>query len=84
MNSPETLKDLYFPTAAIASVFSEVSARIARRLRARAENWRERRRQRRAMAQLRGLPGHALRDIGIDRSGIASVVVHGREGRTKS
>lgn len=39
-------------------------------------------RKRRAMAHIRSLPNHALKDIGIDRSEIASVV-HGL-GRDRS
>lgn len=81
MTSPDTFKVLYFPTSAIAAIFSQATARIARSLRAAQEKRRERRRQRRTMAQLRGLPGPTLSDIGIDRTEIASMVIHGRRGR---
>ncbi|MDA7946441.1 MAG: DUF1127 domain-containing protein [Hyphomicrobiaceae bacterium] len=33
------------------------------------------------MRHLRQLSDHTLRDIGIDRSEISSMVVHGRSGR---
>lgn len=44
-------------------------------------NRRELRRQRRQIHQLRGLDNRVLRDIGFDRSEVASVVTHGRHGR---
>lgn len=50
-------------------------------LRARRDQWLERRRQVKAIRRLRELDDHMLRDIGIDRSEIASAVIHGRRGR---
>lgn len=47
-------------------------------LREQRDAWFERRRQMRAIRQMRGLSDHALRDIGIDRSEIVSAVIHGR------
>lgn len=45
------------------------------------ERWRAHRADKRAMRHLRQLSDHTLRDIGIDRSEISSMVVHGRSGR---
>ena len=77
MPSPVPMKNLFFPTAAIATIFVAAASGIARSFRAR----RALRHQRRALRQLRGLNEHILRDIGFDRPKIASVVKHGREGR---
>ena len=45
------------------------------------EGWRERRDEKRAMRHLRQLSDHTLRDIGIHRTEISSMVRHGRSGR---
>ena len=45
------------------------------------ENWKQRREQKRSIQHLRRLSDHTLRDIGIHRSEISSMVVHGRSGR---
>lgn len=45
------------------------------------ENWKARREEKRSIRHLRALSDHALRDIGIERSEIVSMVVHGRSGR---
>lgn len=45
------------------------------------EVWKERREEKRAMRHLRQLSDHTLRDIGIHRSEISSMVRHGRSGR---
>ena len=81
MTTHATTRNNLFPTAAIATIFATAAARIANLFRARWEKRRERRRQLKAMQELRSLPNHMLRDIGINRSEIASVVTHGREGR---
>ena len=81
MNSPQTTTHPHFPDSALAAVFWTMASRIARYIRERREMRRERRRQRRAIQQLRGISDRTLRDIGIDRSEIASTVIHGREGR---
>ncbi len=77
MTSSETTRILFFPTAAIASIFVAAAAGIASNRRTR----REQRRQRRAISQLRRLDDHTLRDIGFDRTEIASVIKYGRKGR---
>lgn len=77
MPSPATTRDLFFPLSAIATLFT-AAAHYAR------TTWdmrRERRRQRKAIRELRGLDNTTLRDIGFDRSEITSVVKHGRQGR---
>ena len=81
MNSSQTVRNVLFPTVALATIFAETASGIASNYRARREMRRERRRQRHTMEQLRGLPGQTLRDLGIDRTEIASLVIHGREGR---
>ena len=81
MNSSLTVRNHFFPTSALATIFAAAAAGIARNLRERRDIRREQRRQRRAIRQLRGIHNHTLRDIGIDRSEIASLVIHGREGR---
>ena len=45
------------------------------------ESWRERREEKRAMRHLRRMSDHTLRDIGIHRTEISSMVRHGRSGR---
>ena len=45
------------------------------------ESWRQHREEKRAIRHLRELSDHTLKDIGIDRSEISSMVRHGRSGR---
>jgi len=80
MNSPQTT-DLYYPATAMAILVATASRGFARLVRTKRDALRERRRQRRAMEQLRGISDRTLRDIGISRSEIASTVLHGRRGR---
>lgn len=81
MNSLQTTTHAHFPESALMAILSMTASRIARFIRTKREMRRERRRQRRAVRQLRGISDRTLRDIGIDRSEIASTVLHGREGR---
>ncbi|MEO1238075.1 MAG: DUF1127 domain-containing protein [Pseudomonadota bacterium] len=41
-------------------------------------DWVQRRREQRAVAQLRSMPDHILADLGLDRAGIEHAVRHGR------
>ena len=45
------------------------------------ERWRKHREQKRWVRQLREINDHTLKDIGIDRTEIVSMVLHGRSGR---
>jgi len=77
MTTHTATRNFFFPTSALTTLVLATTHYIRENREAR----RERRRQRMAIRQLRGIHNHTLRDIGIDRSEIASTVMHGRMGR---